>query len=348
MSVNKNIFIKNIYYMLAYAFQELQRNQYEDIQSEDFDEIHQLLAEILIHGVSFQLKKGLHKEYISKTESIASVKGKIDIPGTVQHLMQRKMRISCQYDELSENCLFNQIIKTTCEILLSHPSVKTSQKFTIKRLMLFFSEVNEIPPLSIKWNLLRYDRNSRTYQMLHYICFFIIDNMILTSQEGKFKMSRFSDEHMCRLYEKFVLEYYRKEHPETKARAAQIKWNIDELLSTTDILPILQTDIYLTLKDRTLIIDTKYYSQTMQEHFDKVSIHSANLNQILVYVLNEDDNMQGKVDGMLLYAKTDEDIVPDGQLKWKTGSTIYFRTLDLGVDFKYIRKQLDDFLITKS
>ena len=38
MSVNKNIFIKNIYYMLAYAFQELQRNQYEDIQSEDFDE----------------------------------------------------------------------------------------------------------------------------------------------------------------------------------------------------------------------------------------------------------------------------------------------------------------------
>ena len=51
MSVNKNIFIKNIYYMLAYAFQELQRNQYEDIQSEDFDEIHQLLAEILIHEI---------------------------------------------------------------------------------------------------------------------------------------------------------------------------------------------------------------------------------------------------------------------------------------------------------
>ena len=100
MSVNKNIFIKNIYYMLAYAFQELQRNQYEDIQSEDFDEIHQLLAEILIHGVSFQLKKGLHKEYISKTESIASVKGKIDIPGTVQHLMQRK----CVYHASMMNC----------------------------------------------------------------------------------------------------------------------------------------------------------------------------------------------------------------------------------------------------
>lgn len=100
MSVNKNIFIKNIYYMLAYAFQELQRNQYEDIQSEDFDEIHQLLAEILIHGVSFQLKKGLHKEYISKTESIASVKGKIDIPGTVQPLCREK----CVYHASMMNC----------------------------------------------------------------------------------------------------------------------------------------------------------------------------------------------------------------------------------------------------
>ena len=29
MTVDKNIFIKNIYYMLAYAFQELRRNDYK-------------------------------------------------------------------------------------------------------------------------------------------------------------------------------------------------------------------------------------------------------------------------------------------------------------------------------
>ena len=40
-------------------------------------------------------------------------------------------------------------------------------------------------------------------------------------------MKSFTDEHLCRLFEKFVLEYYRAKHPEYKAQAAQIDWNID-------------------------------------------------------------------------------------------------------------------------
>ena len=35
-------------------------------------------------------------------------------------------------------------------------------------------------------------------------------------------MATFSDEHMCRLYEKFILEYYRVHHPSLKANADQI------------------------------------------------------------------------------------------------------------------------------
>lgn len=44
---------------------------------------------------------------------------------------------------------------------------------------------------------------------------------------------------------------------------------------------------------------------------------------------------------MLLYAKTDEDVVPNGQLEMHDGNTIYFRTLDLGVDFEKIKEQLE-------
>lgn len=62
--------------------------------------------------------------------------------------------------------------------------------------------------------------------------------------------------------------------------------------------------------------------------FDKKTIHSGNLYQIHTYVMNKDKNHKGKVDGMLLYAKTDEDITPDGQMKLGDGNIIYFRTLD--------------------
>ncbi len=60
MTIDKGIFIRNIYYMLTYAFQELKQNNYEEIAGEEFEEIHDLFAEILLRGISFynrQIKK---------------------------------------------------------------------------------------------------------------------------------------------------------------------------------------------------------------------------------------------------------------------------------------------------
>ena len=181
--------------------------------------------------------------------------------------------------------------------------------------------------------------------MLLYICYFLTESILMTTEEGKFKMKTFTDEHLCRLFEKFVLEYYKAKHPEYKANAAQIEWDIDKDVSTTNILPIMQTDILLTInEERTLIIDTKYYSHTMQVQYNKATIHSNNLYQIHTYIMNEDKGHDGKVDGMLLYAKTDEDIVPDGVMKLNNGNRIFFRSLDLNVPFDKIKNQLDSFI----
>ena len=45
MTNDKNILIKNIYYMLAYAFQVLKRNNYANIASEKFEHIEDLFAD---------------------------------------------------------------------------------------------------------------------------------------------------------------------------------------------------------------------------------------------------------------------------------------------------------------
>ncbi len=343
MTIDKNIFIKNIYYMLAYAFRELRQDNYASIAGEKFENVNQLLAEILKRGVAFQLKQGLHKEYASQRDAIINVKGKVNVYGTLKEKQLRRARLVCDFDELSVDCVFNRIIKTTIGLLLKKGDIRQEQKNALKKILLFFSEVSFIDSRLIHWDQLRFDRNTRTYHFILQICHFILDDMLLTTESGEYRLPTFSDGYMCKLFEKFILEYYRKEHPETKARAKQIRWNIDSSCSDTGILPVLQTDIYLTLKNRILIIDAKYYSHTMQSKFDRRTIHSNNLNQILVYVLNEDGNRQdrGTVDGMLLYAKTDEDIVPDGQMKWQGGNIISFRTLDLNLDFTEIKRQLD-------
>lgn len=52
MTEDKGILIKNIFYMLAYAFQELKSNSYEYVGAENFERIHDLFAEILYRGMS--------------------------------------------------------------------------------------------------------------------------------------------------------------------------------------------------------------------------------------------------------------------------------------------------------
>ena len=90
------------------------------------------------------------------------------------------------------------------------------------------------------------------------------------------------------------------------------------------------------------MIDTKFYGRTMQTNplFDSRTFHSHNMYQIFTYVKNMDYARTGNVSGLLLYAKTDEDIVPDNDYIIG-GNRISIKTLDLGADFSTIRKQLD-------
>lgn len=46
--------IKNVFYMLAYAFRALDRKAYRPLESEDFANAEDLLAAILILGVEDQ------------------------------------------------------------------------------------------------------------------------------------------------------------------------------------------------------------------------------------------------------------------------------------------------------
>ncbi len=340
---DKGIFIKNIYYMLAYAFQVLKQKNYEDIAAEDFDDEQDLFAAILAKGISKQLKQGLYREYITKYEKLSVMKGKLDINGTISRQIQRKKILACEYDELSVNNIFNQILKTTISILVRDSGVKIARKAGLKKLILFFNEVDIIDPAGIRWNMLKYQRNNKNYEMLMNVCYFVLDGMLQTTEKGKFKMNGFSDKHMHRLYEKFVLEYFKRHHSYlTEVRAAQVKWNLapDTDESMIRFLPIMQTDIFLRYRGQILIIDAKYYRKIMQVQYDKATLHSQNMYQIFAYVKNQDTTQSGKVSGLLLYAKTDEEITPDCSFMMG-GNRISVKTLDLNKDFKLIAAQLD-------
>ena len=332
--------IQNIYYMLAYAFQVLNEQGYRNIATEDFDNTAELCAAILARGISTQIKRGLGKEYIPRTETLSSLRGKIDIAESIKTQAVLRKQLVCSYDEFSVNSYMNRIIKSTVLLLLREDITKGRKK-ELRKLLVFFDEVDTIDLYSVNWNM-QYNRNNQTYRMLISICYLVVKGLLQTQFDGTTKLMDFLDEQrMHRLYEKFILEYYRKEYPQIIANASQIPWKLDDGMSA--MLPVMQSDIMLTHGEKTLIIDAKYYSHTTQIQYDKHTLHSGNLYQIFTYVKNKEAELADRpheVSGMLLYARTDEEVYPENEYHM-SGNRIEVRTLNLDRDFSQIKAQLD-------
>ena len=332
--------IKNIFYMLAYAFKALNSQGYRKIETEDFENVADLCSAILIRGITSQIKQGLNRDYLEQNESISSLRGRIDLTKSIKEQTFLKRQMYCQFDEFTTNSYMNRILKTTMELLI-RSDIKASRKKELRSLLTFFVDVETLDVSSINWHQ-RYNRNNQTYRMLISICYLVIKGLLQSQSDGTTKLMDFlDDQHMHRLYEKFIYEYYVKEFQNIKTSSPQINWAIDD--GYFDMLPVMQSDVVLEQNDNILIIDAKYYSHNLQTQFDSHSIHSGNLYQIFTYTKNkslEVDNNK-KVSGLLLYAKTDDFTQPDHSYSM-SGNQISVKTLDLDCDFSEVKRQLND------
>ena len=202
MTVDKGIYIQNIYYMLSYAFQILKQEDYRNVAGEKFNKLHDLFAAILEKGVARQVKQGLYREYVPMQEELSVMRGKLNMNSTMRLKVQQKQKLSCEFDEFSEDNLYNQILKVTIHRLIRAEDVAPERKQALKKLIVFFGNVTLILPDHIPWNRLYYQRNNCNYVMLLNICYFVLNGMLQTTEDGSYKLLSFSDEHMERLYEK--------------------------------------------------------------------------------------------------------------------------------------------------
>ncbi len=342
MIKDKSIFIKNIYYMLSYVYMDLIQGDSENINSEEFDNIGNLLSVILFKIVSKQVKRGLIKEYISKDEEIETLKGKINLRESMKLKINNKNKLYCEFDQLSINNYLNRIIKTTIYILILSKDISPKNKNNLKKLLFLFSDIDLINVDKIRWNKIQYSKNNKNYRIIMNVCYLILHDLLLSTDDGDYKLSRFfSEKKMYSIYEKFILKYYQKHYPNLNPKSSKIKWDLDNEID--QFLPEMRTDITLTYKGKTLIIDAKYYGKTMQtiDIYGSKTIHSNNLYQIFTYVKNKDIDKSGNVCGMLLYAKTAEDVIPNGEYMM-SGNKIIVRSLDLNKEFKFISEDLNN------
>jgi 5-methylcytosine-specific restriction enzyme subunit McrC len=334
--------IGNVYYMLSYCFETMHREGMRELASEDFEGAADLCAAILACGLRRQVRRGLGRRYVTSKEDLAVLRGRVDFSRSMGSAAALKGRLECEFDDLTEDMQMNRIIKSTALTLMVRPDVKQTRKKELRLLMPYLKNVGTVDINRIEWRF-EYGQNDEDYRLLMFVCKLAANNLLQREIEGGKRLcSFFDDQSMAKLYEKFVLAYYRREHPELDARACQIKWALDD--SSDGLLPVMQTDVSLRRGDQTLIIDTKFYANELQKHLGALTQHSHNLYQIFCYVKNAQAALpkdSPPVSGMLLYAKTDEPTPADRRYHM-SGNAIEVRSLDLSGDFASIRAQLNE------
>lgn len=328
--------------MLTYALRTYDLVAFDHVALDEFGGLEQVLAEILIHGVNLQRKRGLEHDYNETRENLQFIRGRLHAVETALNRSRGDFSADCTFDEYTVDTFLNQILKLTMIRMLSMRTLSSSQKFRIRRLLPYFELVSDIPPHQVTWGRARFDRNNATYRLLIHVAYMLLNDLGMTTQESPHQTHGLEIKNMPLLFQYFVLNYFKKHFPELCVRSERQLHKGIELKS--NLVPILKPDIMLEMDDVAIIIDTKFYRQILPPNqFGQKKLRAEHRNQILTYTMHANAGTDKDVSGMLLYAQTRNESSEDVNFHWKELGAVYsVRTVDLGSPFEEISSTLDE------
>lgn len=339
--------IENIYYLLCYAWNKLDEKERVNISIDDKTELLDLFAKILINAIKMLLKRGIDKNYIDYTEELAGVKGKVQISQTLKSNLLFKQRTICTFDDFSANIISNRILVSTIYRLTRTKGLDKQLKNELVSLQRMLSDIEQIEITNSLFKQVKLNRNNRFYGFVMNVCQIIYESTLPSEEQGKYKFSDFTrdDKKMNQLFESFIRNFYKIEQQKYyTVKKETIKWQFDNTdKDNYQYLPQMETDITLENDEEKIIIDAKFYRDTMTLNYDKERIKSANLYQLFSYLLNQQDtNLKThNATGILLYPT----IETDYNLNFKYNEhKIQIRTINLNSNWRNISSRLKEII----
>jgi 5-methylcytosine-specific restriction enzyme subunit McrC len=347
MSNDRRIPIQNIYYLLCYAWNRLEERDVVDVSGIDSNSLVDLFAKVLGGGVERLMRRGLDRGYVEYAEDTRCLRGKLLFSPTIKRNLLMKAQVHCEFDELSHNVLHNQILRTTLRHLIRVESLDSQLKDRLIGLYRRFHEVDEIELSGAIFRRVQLHRNNAFYDFLLKICELVFDNLLASETPGKRKFRDFLQDDpraMGDLFEDFVRNFYKLETTGYKVHKEEIKWNLDALDEISlDHLPRMETDISIEGHRQKIVIDTKFYKETLASNRGSEKIRSQHIYQIFAYLKNLEKQGGNNVNctGVLLYPTVQKEL----RLSYKIdGHKVMIHTINLNQDWQAIDKDLKELL----
>ena len=334
--------IRNIYFLLCYAWDALPESGLVDIEATEEDKPIDLLARVLINGTQHILRRGLEQGYENRQEPLSTIRGRVKVAASARRLLLQQGKALCEYDNLSVSTVPNQIIKASLRLISGSRELDKTLRHSAGLLVEQLREVGDINVSRQAFRKVQLHGNSRFYRFLLHVCNLLMEQTLMHEETGSYRFRDFvrDDRAMATLFEKFLFNFYKKEQTEYRVKKEYIYWQAESYDDPElHFLPIMKTDISLRSAHRTIIIDAKYYSQTLQSQYGSTSIHSGNLYQIFSYLKNLDSRggNDSIAEGILLYPVVNDAVSKTYKIQ---NHLISIETIDLREDWKLVSERL--------
>ena len=301
--------IANIYYLLCYAWDVLEeKDTLADVDALDSTDLLNLFARVLVNGTRRLIRRGLDRGYLSREDEIPGVRGKLLVTQTLRRNLLRHGRAACAWDELEYDTLPNRILKTTLQRLHEADELDAGTRADVHDLLRWLAPVRNIELHAEHFRRVQLHRNNRIYAFLLHICEFVHEHWLPAEYVGGRRFRDFVRDGLSKLFENFVLNFYRHELPaDWNVSAPVIQWQFTSPNADAQALvPRMETDVCLHGPGRAIILDTKFYAQALKAGaYGTARLPSANLYQLFTYLRQQScEPGWEQAEGVLLYPRT--------------------------------------------
>ena len=305
--------VANLYYLYCYAWRQFSAAADARVLEVDAPQTTaDLWALVLSEAFARQVRRGLDHGYRVHH-------GRLSLPRGRMHPLQSTVsgalavgQLECSWDEFVPDTDPNRIIKFTMKRLANCREVEPQHAHRLRRLILVLDRVADHTPTLREVRSVQLNRNNASYGLMLEVCRHVLEFLLPVEGDGTsaFRDPQRDDRHMAKVFEDFLMAWYQRHADPSEFSwigRRELAWPVRALGDPSDLrfVPSMITDITLRGPQRVLIIDAKYYRETLLARRESATpkIISGHLYQLHAYLAAWAAHYPSgpKPEGMLLY-----------------------------------------------
>lgn len=277
-SIEVKLINSHILWWLSYCRKLRFPNYLSGLNSQQSD-----FFEILIYLFSKYTKEllnsAVYQKYIEVENELSFVKGSINFSEYInQNLARgRNHKVNCRYDSFEMDNPFNQCVKSVTRLLLTATKDQQNRR-NLNDILFLLDEVSDVTISAEECKLIQFNPMFKDFETIRDYCLLFLENSVSFNYKNDLKLFAFLLP-MEYVFEDFIYGFIDKELEYVKAKS-QAKYTLDEEKHFG-----LKPDLLLSIKDRSIIADTKYKMVYADSLDNKKGISQNDLYQMVAYAI---------------------------------------------------------------